>query len=88
MIARIEQFDMRLRALNESMRDGFSCVERELNSTANMIHGKIEEHDNEITAELTRVNQTLTEEIINNREAFMTLHAEVHGVGDVQSTWI
>ena len=27
-----------------------------------------EEHDNEITTELMRMNQTLTEEIINNRD--------------------
>ena len=52
MSQRIEQFDMRLSALNESLRD-------ELNSTANTISDKIEEHDNQITAELT-------EQIINN----------------------
>ena len=37
-----------------------------LNSTANMMCDKIEEHDNQITTELMRMNQTLTEQIINN----------------------
>ena len=49
-----------------SMRDDFSGVERELsslNSTANMICDKIEEHDNHVTTELMRMKQTLTEEI-------------------------
>ena len=62
---RIQQFDMRLTALNKSLRDDFSGVERELsglNSTAN-ICDKIEEHDNQIT---TKINKSLTEQIINN----------------------
>ena len=64
--------------LNESMRDDFSSAE-------NIIYDKIEEHDNQITAELRRMNQTLTREIF-----FIILrkHVEVHRVGDVQSTWI
>ena len=82
MSQRVEQFDMRLTALNESLRDDFSGVERGLNSTANVIYDKIE---NEITTELVRMNQTLKREII-----LTTLgeNMEVHGVGDVQSTWI
>ena len=52
---------------------GLNCdVERELsglNSTAKMVCDKIEEHDNQITTELMRMNQTLIEEIINNRES-------------------
>ena len=51
MSQRIEQFDMRLSALDESLRDDFSGVERELNSTANMIYDKIE---NEITSQWRR----------------------------------
>ena len=69
MSQRIEQFDMRLSALNESLRDDFSGVKRELNSTANMICGKNEKYDNQITTKLIRMNQTLTEGIINNRES-------------------
>ena len=61
-----EAVNTRLSALNESMRDDFSGVERELNSTANMICDKIEEYDNEITTELVRMNQTLKREIIFN----------------------
>ena len=64
-----EEIDAKLRYLNESMKDIFSGVERELNglnSTANMICDKIEEHDNEITTELIKMNETLTEQIINN----------------------
>ena len=52
---------------------GLNCdVERELsgfNSTATMVCDKIEEHDNQITTELMRMNQTLTKEILNNRES-------------------
>ena len=57
-----EEVNTRLSGLNESMRDDYS-------STKNMICDKIEEHDNHITTELMRMNQTLTEEIINNRES-------------------
>ena len=64
-----EEVNTRLSDLNESLRDDFSGVERELNNTANMICDKIEEHDNNIATELMRMNQTLTEEIINNRES-------------------
>ena len=64
-----EEVNTRLSGLNESIRDDYSSVERELNSTANMICDKIEEYDNEITTELMRINQTLTEELINNRES-------------------
>ena len=77
MSRRIELFDMRLSAMNESMRDDFSGVERELSSierelsgvssTANMICDKIEKHDNQITTELIKMNETLTEQIIKNR---------------------
>ena len=56
-----EEVNTRVSSLND-----FSGVERELNNTANMICDKIEEHDNHITNELIRMNQTLTEEIINN----------------------
>jgi hypothetical protein len=51
-------------SLNESMRDDFSGVERGLSGTANMICDKIDEHDNKITTELVRMNQSLTGEII------------------------
>ena len=64
-----EEIDAKLSYLNESMKDNFSGVERELNglnSTANMICDKIEEHDNEITTELIKMNETLTEQMINN----------------------
>ena len=64
-----EEINAKFSYLNESLRDDFSGVERELsglNSTANMICDKIEEHDNEITTELMKVNETLTEQIINN----------------------
>ena len=65
-----EEIDAKLSYLNKSMRDDFSGVERELlsglNSTANMIRDKIEEHDNEITTELIKMNETLKEKIINN----------------------
>ena len=67
-----EEVNTRLSGLNESMRDDFSSVERELsglNSTANMVCDKIEEHDNQITTELMRMNHTLTKELINNRES-------------------
>ena len=63
MSQRIEQFDIRLSALNESLGDDFSGVERELNSTANMIYDKIQ---NKITTELVRMDQTLKREIIFN----------------------
>ena len=60
MSQRIEQFDMRLSSLNESMRD-------DLNSTANMIcDNNIEEHDKQTTTELMKINESLTEQIINN----------------------
>ena len=59
MSQRIEQFDMRLGSLNESLRD-------DLNSTANTICDKIEEHDNQTATELMKINETLTERIINN----------------------
>ena len=73
-----KEVNTRLSGLNESMRDDFS-------STENMICNKIEEFDNQVTTQLMRMNQTLTREIF-----FITLrkHVGVHGVGDVQSTWI
>ena len=49
-----------------SIKNDFSGVERELsglNSTANMICDKIEEHDNQITTELIKTNESLTEQI-------------------------
>ena len=64
-----EEIDAKFSYLNESLRDDFSGVERELsglNSTANMICDKIEEHDNQITTELIKFNESLTEQIINN----------------------
>ena len=74
MSQRIEQFDMRLSALNESMRDDF-------NSTANMICDKIEEHDNQITTELMKMNENLTEQIINNSGGWSSsLSVEDHTV--------
>ena len=60
-----------LNGLNESLREDFSGVERELsglNSTANVICDKIEGHDNQITTELIRMEQTLTREIVYNSE--------------------
>ena len=59
MSQRIEQFDMRMSALDESLRD-------DLNSTANMICDKIEEHNIHITTKLMKMNETLTEQIMNN----------------------
>ena len=56
-----EEVNTRLIGLNESMRDDFS-------STENMICDKIEEHNNQITTELMRMNQTLTREIFYNTE--------------------
>ena len=58
--------------LNEMREDIISSMKSEiatisgLNSTANIICDKIEEYDNHITTELMRMNQTLTEQIINN----------------------
>ena len=66
MSLRIEKVDARLSSLNASLRDDFSSVERGLNGTANTVCDKIEEHGNHIAAELMKVNQTLTEEIIND----------------------
>ena len=60
--------------LNEMREDIISSMKNEiatisgLNSTANMICDKIEEHDNQITTELIKINETLTEQIINNRD--------------------
>ena len=62
----VEKLDTRLSSLNESMRDDFSGVERGLSGTANMICDKIEEHDNQITTQLMRMNRSLTEKIVNN----------------------
>ena len=56
-----EEVNTRLSDL-KSIRDDFSSAE-------NMICHKIEEHDNQITTELMRMNQTLTEQIINNYSA-------------------
>ena len=56
-----EEVNTRLSGLNESMRDDFSSAE-------DMICGKIEEHDNQTTTALMRMNQTLTEQIIINRD--------------------
>ena len=58
-----EEVNTRLSGLNESIIDDYSSVERELNSTANMVCDKIEEHDNQITTELMRMTQTLTDYI-------------------------
>ena len=54
-----EEVNTRLSGLNESMRDDISGVE-------NMICDKIEKHDNQITAVLMRMSQTLKREIIFN----------------------
>ncbi|CAI8036361.1 hypothetical protein GBAR_LOCUS20373, partial [Geodia barretti] len=62
----VEKLDTRLSSLNESMRDDFRGVERGLSGTANMICDKIEENDNQITTQLMRMNQSLTEQIVNN----------------------
>ncbi|CAI8008529.1 hypothetical protein GBAR_LOCUS5837, partial [Geodia barretti] len=65
----VEKLDTRLGSLNESMRDDFRGVERGfngLNSAANMISDKIYEHDYQITTKLVRMNQSLTEQIVNN----------------------
>ena len=64
-----EEVDTRLSSLIEFMRNDFSGVERELsglNSTTNMICDMIEEHDNQITTELMKINETLTDHIISN----------------------
>ena len=64
-----EEIDAIFSYLNESLRDDFSGVERELNglnSTANMICDNIEEHDKPTTTELIKINESLTEQIINN----------------------
>ena len=61
-----EEVNTRLSGLNESLRNDFSSAQRELNSTTNMICGKIEEHDYKITTELMRMNQTLKREIVFN----------------------
>ena len=47
---------MRLSALNEALRD-------DLNSTTNMICDKIEERNIQITSELIKMNENLTEQI-------------------------
>ena len=63
-----EEVNTRLSGLNESLRNYFSGVERELsdlNSTANMICDKIEIHDNQINTELIKIDETLTEQIVN-----------------------
>ena len=57
-----EEVNTRLSGLNETLRGDFS-------STENMICDKIEEYDNQITTELMRMNQTLKEQIVNNRES-------------------
>ena len=63
-----------LRPILNEMREDISSMKNEmatiggLNSTANMICDKIEEHDNQITTELIKINETLTEQIINNRD--------------------
>ena len=64
-----EEVNTRLSGLNESLRNYFTGVERELsdlNSTANMICDKIEIHDNQINTELIKIDETLTEQIVNS----------------------
>ena len=56
-----EEVNTRLTGLNESLRGNISGVE-------SMISDKIEEHDNQITTQLMRMNQTLTKEIFYNTE--------------------
>ena len=51
-----EEVNTRLSGLNESMRDDFSGVQ-------NVICDKIEEHDYQITTELMKINETLTDYI-------------------------
>ena len=46
-----------------------AAVYEALRPILNEMSQRIEEHDNHITTELMRMNQTLTEEIINNRES-------------------
>ena len=61
-----------LRPILNEIREDISSMKNEiatisgLNSTANMICDKIEEHDHHITTEVMRMNQTMTEEIIKN----------------------
>ena len=67
----VASLDNRLSYLNESMRDDFSDIERELsglNNMVNMLCERIEEHDNQITTELMRAEETLTREIVYNTE--------------------
>ena len=59
-----DEVNTRLSGLNQSLRDDFSGFERDLSgldSTANIICDKIEEHDNQITTKL----ESLTEQITN-----------------------
>ena len=61
----------RLSSLNQSIKDDFSGVEREIggiSNRANMIHDKVEEHNNQITMELLRVEETLTREMFYNTD--------------------
>ena len=63
-----------LRPILNEMREDISSMKSEiatisgLNSTANIMCDKIEEHDNHITTELIKINETLTEQIINNHD--------------------
>ena len=63
-----------LRPILNEMREDISSMKNEiatisgLNNTANMICDKIKEHNNEITIELMKINETLTEQIINNHD--------------------
>ena len=63
-----------LRPILNEMREDISSMKNEmatiggLNSTADMICDKIKEHDNEITTELIKMNETLTEQITNNHD--------------------
>ena len=78
-----EEVDARLNSLNESMRDYFSGVKRELKSMRDVFNGVkrelsivnttatmiCEEQTNQITTELMGMEQILTKQIINNRES-------------------
>ena len=61
LINHAEEVNTRLSGLNESLRNDISGAE-------DMICDKIEKHDNQITTELMRMNQTLTREVFYNTE--------------------
>ena len=74
-----QQVDTKLSSINESMRDIFSGVKKNLNNTPNVICDKM---DNQTTLELMTMEQNLTRELIYNRES-------IHNTGGLKcgGTW-